>query len=164
VNPDTPPSSLATALRRNRGRALVQPYLTRVSQVLGRSLSAEHDLVPLEETDLLFERYTAAFRSAVAGTVSSSHHVIATPDSGELLASMTPLAETTCGPMFLFGASFDVVGALRVDAAELFGKMAQLFELEGGELRACSGSATPGFLVDSLERERQVEIWVWGTR
>ena len=136
--------------------------LEALSAASRQTLSAEN-LLPLDQTDTLFAAYSDAFQKCSAGEKA---HVYLRTAPAESRAVFSRLEHMGAGlrdrHVLLFNRDFLYTGAVKVPARPFFTAAEALLRLEVDDLRAASWDGSQGLLVDSLERENELELWCWG--
>jgi hypothetical protein len=153
---------LHLAARAQRGRNLAPGVLEALSAASRQTLSVEN-LLPLDQTDNLFAAYSDAFHKCLAG---EKPHMYLRTAQAELSAIFSRLEHIgAClrdKYVVLFSRDFLYTGAVKVPASPFFAAAEALLRLEVDDLRAASSDGSQGLLVDSLERENELELWCWG--
>lgn len=162
IDQDSRARRLDIALRRNRAQRVTPAYLRASAEIVGRPLTATADLADLESTDRLFTDYSRAFAQLAKGGVAIRSEW-SLSRSAQIFTDLRAMSEKIKGDrVALFGRDYRDVGALLLYAEDVFAHAEALLDLSGGELRVFSTDRGSGLLVDKLERESQVELWLWG--
>jgi hypothetical protein len=141
---------------------LTPALLDALRTASGEALS-ESSLLPLEESDRLFEAYSRAFQECTAGERphlylraprDAAHHAFSR--IRRIGASLPDAA------VVMFGRDWEDTGAAQLPAASFFMAGEALLRLNVDDLRAASPDGTQGLLVDHLEHENEIELWCWG--
>lgn len=152
------------AVRRQRGVSLMLSYLAAVSDAVGRAVTPSN-LLSLEATDRLFAAYADQFSRCSAGGVDC--HCVRVPNeqAPALFRALERMGHTAgAGLVAEFGRDHEGIGAVRMTSEELFGAAPALLRIDRDHVRAISLDASQGLLIDRLDRERQIELWMWGAR
>jgi hypothetical protein len=153
---------LARGVRRQRGTALLPSYLADAGAVIGRPLALS-DVLPLEGTDRLFDLYSAGFSAAASDQAPCRHLRIRPGGTPAFFSALGDFGTRIAGPqVILFGRRSEHTGALRLAPGELLRAASEMLRLEKDDLRVSSVDGTCGLLIDNLERENELELWLWG--
>jgi hypothetical protein len=139
--------------------------LAELHDALGEN-KLELEILPLVETDRLFEMYAAEFQRCLAGEKPHLHLRAERRESGAIFSHLhflgKKLGMTTVA---FFGRTWQYTGAAVIPAGRFFPAAETLLRLEVDELRAASSDGTQGVLIDHLfDHEQHLELWCWGAQ
>jgi hypothetical protein len=152
--------------RMNRARTAAPTFLACLSQTLGEPVAPDM-LVPLPESDTLFEVFRGGYRDAVNGSPLTYSRFFPEPETDLVFRFADCLADRMHGECgFILTKPATDCGAVRLDVPMLLRHMAGIIRLDGDSLSVISSDRTQGLLIDHNPDDYQqtYEVAVWGDR
>jgi hypothetical protein len=162
TSPGSRRDELGLRIRRERGRHLAPALLDSLATLTGQPFS-NADLLSLEETDRLFHQYSSSFQRCVDGKASHRNVRLPGAEANLVFAEVERIGtRARDSHIAFFSKQSEYTGAIRIATMYFFASAERLLAIEVDHLRVSSLDGEQGLLIDSLEREDEVELWCWG--
>jgi hypothetical protein len=144
----------------------VSSFLFSLSEVIGEPVSPEA-LVPLLETDALWETFRAGYQNVVREAIVGYRRFFSPSEKGSVLRLADCLAERVPSEQSIFlTKQSEYCGAVHLRLSVLLRHVMSIIQLDGDSLSALSIDHKEGILIDHNpdDPEQVYEIAVWGDR
>jgi hypothetical protein len=125
-------------VRMNHGRAATSSFLLSLSEAIGETVESSA-LLPLPESDVLFEMFRKGYQAAVSGTPLSYRGFFRAPQSGRVFHLADALADRMAAERcFLFSKLSTDCGAVHTQISTVLRHTASIIRFDGDSLCAMS--------------------------